>query len=645
VSDGWDPASAAPGGPRPLADAGGSSDDLIAVVFNGCIYNHRDLRRELQAAGHRFETDHSDTEVLVHGWREWGAKLPRHLEGMFACGVWDRSRAILLIARDLAGEKPLYMARPPLEAGDAMVFASTPTAVLRVAEALCPDPAPALRARYAARISVLEAQAHGPGSGLFRSTGRAVAGMPVEEVDLDPVQLQFWRSQLAAIEHGQPRVHLRHWLPYGWGQTTPLMAVREVGPATYAASHDEPGMDSESRYLRPTEESREFPRLDPLTAESTERLLRESVHARLEADVPLGCFLSGGIDSGLISALAQSALAERGQRLRTFTMRMPDARYDESAAAAATARHLGTDHSTLECAPSPAEDLVGLIRQLGLPLGDSSLLPTYWLCKAARQQVAVALAGDGGDELFCGYERYSAARLLTKFGRLARLVPPAVVPHGGSKSRRERVRRFLEASRYGGYDELLRIFGPEDWRRLTGEPPRPNRGVYLPTAPNTTDFLGYLPFDLLRKTDTASMSVALEVRSPFLSRPLIRSAFATPVEALMPRGQRKGLLRRVARKYLPAEIVNRPKQGFAIPIGEWFRSDYGGLRTLLLDHLNSAEPWGPPALGIELNMKFVRQMLDEHLGTGLSGLVRRDHSQRLYMLLVLSIWAKWLGSL
>ena len=113
----------------------------------------------------------------------------------------------------------------------------------------------------------------------------------------------------------------------------------------------------------------------------------------------------------------------------------------------------------------------------------------------------------------------------------------------------------------------------------------------------------------------------------------------------MPRGQRKGLLRQVARKYLPSEIVDRPKQGFAIPIGEWFRTDYGGMRTLLLDHLNSAEPWGPPSLGIDLNMKFVRQMLDEHMGTGMSGRVKRDHSQRLYMLLVLSIWAKWLGGL
>ena len=141
------------------------------------------------------------------------------------------------------------------------------------------------------------------------------------------------------------------------------------------------------------------------------------------------------------------------------------------------------------------------------------------------------------------------------------------------------------------------------------------------------------------------MAVPLEQRSPFLDRALGEACLSVPISALMPRGQRKGLLRQVARKSLPAEIVDRPKMGFAIPIGEWFRSDYGGLRTMLLDHLNSTEPFGPPSLGIDLNMAFIRQMLDEHLGTGPSGLVKRDHSQRLYMLLVLSIWAKWLGSL
>ncbi len=142
----------------------------------------------------------------------------------------------------------------------------------------------------------------------------------------------------------------------------------------------------------------------------------------------------------------------------------------------------------------------------------------------------------------------------------------------------------------------------------------------------------YLPCDLMRKTDTASMAVALEVRAPFLAGGVARKGINASIESLMPRGERKGLLRAVARRYLPAEVVDRPKQGFAIPIGDWFRSDYGGMKTLLMDHLDSAEPW--PNIGVDLNRRFVQQMVDEHMN------LRRDHSQRLYMLLVLSIWAK-----
>jgi len=147
----------------------------------------------------------------------------------------------------------------------------------------------------------------------------------------------------------------------------------------------------------------------------------------------------------------------------------------------------------------------------------------------------------------------------------------------------------------------------------------------------------YLPNDLLRKTDIASMAVGLEVRCPMLDPSLAGFVMSLPARTLVPKGQRKGLLRAVARKYFPSDIVDRPKQGFAIPIGEWFRSDYGGMKQLLMDHLDSAEPWGSPTLGIDLSMKFVRRMLDEHMNR------KRDHSQRLYMLLVLSIWAKGLG--
>jgi asparagine synthase (glutamine-hydrolysing) len=213
---------------------------------------------------------------------------------------------------------------------------------------------------------------------------------------------------------------------------------------------------------------------------------------------------------------------------------------------------------------------------------------------------------------------------------------------------------LLHAAAYNGYKDLVAIFPPPLDAQL-GLVRHDGRGfganLHYGMTPNDRaygaeliracalrfDRLFYLPCDLLRKSDTASMAVPLEVRAPFLQRRLAGRAFNAPIECLMPRGQRKGLLKQVARKYLPAEIVDRPKMGFAIPIGEWFRTDYGGMKTLLMDRLTSVEPFGPPSLGIDLNMAFVRRMIGEHMER------KRDHSQRLYMLLVLSIWADWMG--
>lgn len=205
------------------------------------------------------------------------------------------------------------------------------------------------------------------------------------------------------------------------------------------------------------------------------------------------------------------------------------------------------------------------------------------------------------------------------------------------------MRRFVRAAKGCGYYDLVAIFPSAMEARLLG-----TRRVRSKTQNNGVDWdlQHYLPEDILRKTDTASMAVGLEVRSPFLSRDLIKACLSAPLSNLMPNGQRKGLLRQVARKYFPAEIVDRPKQGFAIPIGEWFRTDYGGMRQLLYDHLEGPDPF--PGLPLDINMKFVKRMLREHDAAGEKSLNPwhgRDHAQRLYMLLVLSIWAKWLAKL
>jgi asparagine synthase (glutamine-hydrolysing) len=580
------------------------SDDLVAVVFNGCIYNHRELRKELQAAGHRFETDHSDTEVLVHGWREWGRDLAPRLDGMFAIAIWDGSRAELHLLRDRAGEKPLFRG--------GWVFASTLPAVART-----------LRLR--GRNLALTTSANSLGEWIKRGAlGHSL---------LDGCEAPQGISYIAPVSPGGISSY-EHQAPGTAGNSVPVHSFFHDRYIGFPTPNWTPRFSFAARGSRPG-----------LRPEQVEDLLHESVRARLDADVPLACFLSGGVDSPLLAAIAQRELSLPGRKLTTLTVRMPDARYDESEVAARIAGHLGTEHVSLDAAVAPADDLLALIQQLGQPLGDSSLLPTHWVSCAARQRVRVALAGDGADELFGGYERYVANAWARRHEGLLRRIPLSDVPKGHPKGRLSKLMRLVSAAKWSGYNDLVAIFPEPLLRQLV------DRGEFRPPDdpwpddPLREDFVMYLGPDILQKTDTASMAVALEVRAPFLSNDVINAALGAPIDCLMPRGQRKGLLRQVARKYLPAEIVDRPKQGFAIPIGEWFRSDYGRMKTLLLDHLNSTEPWGPPSLGIDLNMRFVRQMLDEHLGNGPSGLVRRDHSQRLYMLLVLSIWAKWLGSL
>lgn len=585
--------------------------DHIAVVFNGCIYNHRELRAELQRAGHVFSTDHSDTEVLVHGWREWGERVFERLDGMYAAMIWDGAAGEWIIARDPFGEKPLYHLRRGAATPRMFIVASAAPAVFRLRE----------------------------------------------RVGAEPV-----------CADDDPGYFIRPWVKYGWNQgCTPLPGVDEMVSGCHAIA-PEIGADSPRRQSSCASWIGELlnPDHTSLSAQRAEQLLGEAVRSRLEADVPIGCFLSGGLDSAIVTALAHRERPD----IAAYTVRMPDAAYDESVMAAATARAIGVTHNVLDCDPRPTDDLIGLVHQLGLPFGDSSLLPTYWVSRAAGREVKVALAGDGGDEMFLGYDRHRAIPWLSRLSLLPSEMLHALaesLPIGavrGRRSKLDRLARLVNAAAADGYTELVAIFPAPLDASLgiarcdeAGFGRMPHSGMTRPCDDLTFlwqsslrfDRMFYLPCDLMRKSDTASMAVPLEVRSPMLQIDLARAAINAPVRDLMPPGSgmggRKGLLRQVARKYLPAEIVDRPKRGFAIPIGEWFRTDYGGLRAMLLDHLNSTEPFGPPSLGIDLNMNFVRQMLDEHLGTGPSGLIKRDHSQRLYMLLVLSIWARWLGGL
>ncbi|MEM8756949.1 MAG: asparagine synthase (glutamine-hydrolyzing) [Planctomycetota bacterium] len=551
---------------------------LVAVVFNGCIYNHRELRAELEALGHRFETDHSDTEVLVRGWEQWDVDLHQRLDGMFAVLGWRRRDEMYLFMRDRFGEKPLW-------------------------------------------------------GGVERSTLTRIES-----------------SSAAGIER----------IIFGVGQPGRPLELPQIQDGTV---DDIGSVDCvfPGKVMQTRNRGSDFKEYNHVVAASRNTavqvgqlhlLVERGITSRLEADVPLGVFLSGGIDSALIAAIAKRHRPD----VKTFTVRMPEGAFDESEEAAETAAHIGTDHHTLDCDLSsptgPADDLVMLIEQLGLPFGDSSLLPTYWVSKAAREHVKVALSGDGGDELFGGYRRHTINPILNRWRRLLRLIPTRLLDRRTPGTRSEYLARLATAARFSGYTELLAIFQTPDLRRLLPSIDSGTVGddTFRPIEdPLRHDFEHYLPDDLLRKTDTASMAVALEVRAPFLARELVEAALRTPLDVLMPNGQRKGLLKRIAREYLPEHIVDRPKRGFAIPIGDWFRSDFGGLRTLLYDHLESTEPFpGLPEAGVEIEMSFVKQMLREHDAAGersISPWRGRDHSQRLFMLLVLSIWSKWLAGL
>ena len=571
-------------------------DGLVAVVFNGCIYNHRELRRELEAAGHVFESDHSDTEVILHGSRQWPVAIVDRLDGMFSMAVWDRASATLVVARDAFGEKPLYVRGT--RTSSLIGFASTCSALLKLNRHLPP-------------------------------------------IDDDA-------SSIAR--------QLSGWIQFGWNQGARVATGISSTFAGYAEPLGEATGD-ESKWIQ-WPHAVLNPSGEPISPSQVDTAMRHAVASRLDADVSLGCFLSGGLDSALVAKYA----AEQRPDLETYTVRMPHADLDESEAAAATARHLGLRHTILDCEADPAADLVSLIPQLGLPFGDSSLLPTHWVSRAARQHVRVALAGDGGDELFLGYDRHRAIRLLDRLSRLpqSRREDLASLPLSGRRpaSKSTRAQRLLAASTHLGYKELVAIFPTPMLVNLGFEPRhRDHWGMTMTSRDDDTtertarrfDLLFYLPEDLLRKTDTASMACALEVRAPLLARVVAEPAINAPLTNLMPRGQRKGLLKQVARKYLPASIVDRPKMGFAIPIGDWFRTDYGSMRTLLYDHLESTEPFpGLADAGVDINMTFVRQMLREHDAAGETSINPwhgRDHSQRLYMLLVLSIWAKWLAGL
>lgn len=565
-----------PDGAQPMTMPRRGDQGPLTVVFNGEIYNHRDLRRQLESQGHRFISDHSDTEVLLHGYRQWGTDLPARLEGMFAFAIWDVDASTLFLVRDRTGKKPLYVWRRDGE----MMFASLVATLLR---------------------------------------GRGERGRPA----IDPqAMLMFLR------------------LGYT-GHQSLIAGIAEIPPAHWLSVAPD-GVQTLHRYWSP-------PAIAPGPTEDVMAMLtsvlEQAVAQRLEADVPLGCFLSGGIDSSVVAALAQRQLRSAGgEALRTFSVKMPALDFDESAHARAMANHIGANHRELVAEPgSVADDLGLLVRVSGEPTADSSILPTYWLSRATRGHVKVAISGDGGDELFAGYDRYRAIRLLAGHRWWLHHVPAGFFGSVDPRSRRTRFRRLLDAARCPEparqYQSMIHLFSdgqiPELSPALAGQCMPPYAPVPdWPREPDVAasarqwDFQHYLPMDLLRKVDRASMAVAMEVRCPLLATAVCDFVSRLSTEQLTAGGRPKALLRRVAEQLAPASIVRRPKRGFAIPIGLWLR---GSLRDPLHEHL-----FGGSLESLGFDCRAILRYYIEHTEG------RIDHSHRLFALLDLAIWSAWL---
>ncbi len=537
-----------------------NEDGTVHVIFNGEIYNHRELRSELSGLGHRFNSDHCDTEVLVHGWEQWKTDLPGKLRGMFAFAVWDSQSQELFLARDYFGQKPLFYA---IHDG-CVAFASTLPAVR-----CWPGVAP--RASIASLRQYLQFGYIPPPSTVYRDIKCIEPGSWIRLTAGQLFTGVFWRPENALQMNGGV-----------------IKTVR----------------DEDIHDLR--------------------QLIFSAVESQLHADVPMVGFLSGGIDSALVCGVARQLLGGR-REMQVVTVGFDETSFDEMPLAGHTARAANLRHHQcrIDMKPSAMATLEWLMEfTLGQPFADSSILPTYWVANAARSLAPCAISGDGGDEIFGGYDRYRAARMLKAGLRLPRW-----------KYRSERMRRMAAASSQKGgreqYTALCSIFQPEDLRPLgmqkDGDRDKSQPGMDVIRQCMLMDQSNYLPGDVLWKVDAASMACGLEVRSPLLDHQLANWANRFCGEVMMNWRQGKLLVRRAMRDFLPREVQRGRKRGFGVPIGQWFRSSLRGeTESCLL---------AGGSLSTQLGLKMLPERLwKEHLNG------ERDHTHRLFALLMMEMW-------
>jgi len=550
-----------------------NEDESIWIVFNGEIYNFRELRRELEAAGHRFYTA-TDTEVIVHAYEQWGTGAIGRLRGMFGLAVWDANARRLLVARDRIGIKPMHYATVN-------------------------------------------------GRLYFGSELKSLLEAPDLPRDLDPAALDHYLSFLYT-----PR------------DASIIKSVRKLPPG-HLLTWTDGQIAIEQYWQMPATEG--FRGSEEEAVQQLRAVLSDAVRSHMVSDVPLGAFLSGGVDSSLVVGLMSEASAAR---VKTFSIGFHEPGFNELQHARRVADHFGTEHHEFVVEPDGVGILDRLISHFDEPFADSSAIPTWYVSEMARRHVTVVLSGDGGDELFGGYDRYLPHPRVLAFDRYSpralrhvAAIAASRLPHGARGKNflrhvgRDKQGRYLDAIRFFGTDEKPALLTAEFRRAIDAPDPELRLAQHFerfarlpwPSQMMRFDAETYLPEDVLTKVDRMSMAHSIESRVPLLDNDVVSFASTLPAALKIKNGRRKHVLKEVAATLLPREILDRRKQGFGVPLGAWFR---GNLRELFVDTLLS-----PASLQRGyFQPAFVRRIVDEHLaGT-------RDHTLRLWQLVVFEKW-------
>lgn len=557
-----------------------NEDGTVWLVFNGEVYNFPELRDKLRERGHHFQSA-SDTEVIVHGYEEWGEAVVEKLDGMFALGLWDQRAEKLVLARDRFGKKPLYYH-------------------------------------------------HAPGRVAFASEVRAFRELPGLELTVNPAAIDCYLHHL-----GTTQDHCIY------------RELRKVKPAHYevftAAAH------RVVCYWQPPF-GHKLALREPEWLDRIEAALRDAVRRRLVSDVPLGAFLSGGVDSSLIVALMSQV---SGRPVKSFSIGFDERDFSELEYSRLVAARYHTEHQEIVLRPDVLGILPALVWEYGEPFADSSAIPTYYVSQAARQYVTVALSGDGGDEMFGGYDIARAAWAAWQYSRWTpeRLRPKLddFLVHNELSDRSRWLHKVKTVAVHANADPEVRYsysmaFGPEDKAdlytpefraQLNGHPARQVyenwraeiERLHLIDQHLFMTMVTRLPNDYLVKVDVASMKVALELRSPFLDTTLADLAGAIDPLTKVRGGRQKYLLKKLAERHLPREVIYRRKRGFSLPLKHWLRHDFAPLVRQLL-------PAGSLVNAGWFRADTITRLMDEHV----SG--QCDHTHRLWALLWLELWRR-----